>query len=52
VRAKGAYKLRTYPVGVDVVEVARVPCHASDSNISTEDNKGFFCEDYLFYIVN
>jgi hypothetical protein len=33
VRAKGAYKLKTYPIGVDIVEVARVPCHVSDAYI-------------------
>jgi hypothetical protein len=34
--------LKTYPVGVDIVEVAKVLCHASDSNISREDSKVFF----------
>jgi hypothetical protein len=34
--------LKTYPIGVDIVEVARVPCHVSESNISREDSKVFF----------
>jgi hypothetical protein len=30
---KEGIELKTYPIGVDIVEVARVPCHVSDSNI-------------------
>jgi hypothetical protein len=38
---KEGIELKTYQIGVDIVEVARVPCHVSDSNISREDNRFF-----------
>jgi hypothetical protein len=28
---KGGIELKTYPIGVDIVEVTRAPCHVSDS---------------------
>jgi hypothetical protein len=39
---KKGVQLKTYPIGVNIVEVAKLFCRVSDSNISREDGKGFF----------
>jgi hypothetical protein len=39
---KEGIDLKTYPIGVDIVEVAEDLCHFADSNISREGSKGLF----------